>query len=613
MMEPTIIYARRKAAYENLQAKQQRTADRLSNGRLFSLIPGLALSYFVYRTSNPGLGVTMGVLTLVLFGYLALRHQRVRRQLSHAEALSSINHTGIERAAGRWTAFAESGAAFQDDDHPYASDLDLFGQGSLFQWINSAQTALGQATLARLLKQAPGEPAEIRARQAAITELARKLAWRQRFEAEGLWVRERLQPTAPLLQWAAESHQADLQPWALWGIRVLPAVTILMIALYAIPGIVPWQVPALLVLLQALLLRVSSKERSRVLSMVHQFEPSLRTYSQMLGLFESRKFDAQWLGARQAKLRNAAGRSALAQIQRLSLIAERISNRENAMFLVVNILTLWDYQCMAALQAWKQESGGLLRPWLEVLAEVEALSSLANIRFDHPDWTMPSLTSDSGGLSARQLGHPLIAHHRVCNDFAMQAPARITVITGSNMSGKSTFLRTVGINLVLAYAGAPVCADHFRCSVMSLWTSMRVADNLEQNISSFYAELLRIKRIVQAAKTGQPVCFLLDEIFKGTNSHDRHQGAKALIAQLQRDGAYGLISTHDLELGELERESNGRITNDHFREYYQGGEIRFDYTLRRGVSTTRNALYLIKMVGIDLDTPGGGGDNARSR
>jgi DNA mismatch repair ATPase MutS len=168
------------------------------------------------------------------------------------------------------------------------------------------------------------------------------------------------------------------------------------------------------------------------------------------------------------------------------------------------------------------------------------------------------------------------------------------------MSGKSTFLRTVGINLVLAYAGAPVCAAMFRCSRMSLWTSMRVSDNLEQNVSSFYAELLRIKRIVEAARSEQRVCFLLDEIFKGTNSHDRHQGAKALITQLQRDGAFGLISTHDLELGDLERESKGGITNFHFREFYQGGEIRFDYLLRPGVSTTRNALYLIRMVGIDL-------------
>jgi hypothetical protein len=566
---------------------------------MYAVILGLAASYFVDRTFSHWAGAAMVLLTLLLFGYLALRHERVRGKLRYTTVLRDINSKGMERIAGRWVAFTEAGAAFRDDDHPYASDLDLFGQGSLFQWINSAHTTLGQASLAGLLKQAPSAPAEIAARQEAVTELAGKLAWRQRFEAEGLLVRDKLEPTAPLLEWAEESHPAYLQPAVTLCIRLLPAITLCTVALYAAHR-VPWPVPVLLGILQALLLRLYGKERSRVLSIVHRFEPSLRTYSRMLARFEHRPFHAPWLQVRQGRLRDAAGRSAYAQIHRLSVLADRISNRENAMFLIVNILTLWDYHCMVALEAWKKESGRRLRTWLEVLAELEALSSLANIRFEHPDWVMPEVVDSELGLSAQALGHPLIPHGRVCNDFDLRAPARISVITGSNMSGKSTFLRTVGINLVLAYAGAPVCAAMFRCSRMSLWTSMRVSDNLEQNVSSFYAELLRIKRIVEAARSEQRVCFLLDEIFKGTNSHDRHQGAKALITQLQRDGAFGLISTHDLELGDLERESKGGITNFHFREFYQGGEIRFDYLLRPGVSTTRNALYLIRMVGIDL-------------
>ena len=192
----------------------------------------------------------------------------------------------------------------------------------------------------------------------------------------------------------------------------------------------------------------------------------------------------------------------------------------------------------------------------------------------------------------------------MCNDFALVEPVRVAVITGSNMSGKSTFLRTVGVNLVLAYAGAPVCAARFACPHVQLWTCMRVEDNLQQRISAFYAEILRIKRIVEAVRGGARVCFLLDEIFKGTNSHDRHTGARALISQLQRAGAIGLVSTHDLELGELEHESGGRIINYRFREYYEGNEIRFDYKLRPGISPTRNALHLIRMAGIELDEEG---------
>lgn len=598
-----MIYQRRKAAYDILQAKQQQAANRLSNYRLFTILLGLVLSVYLYRTVKPGAGVAMGLLTLILFGYLAFRHERLRRRLAYAHALGDINQQGTERAAGRWTTFADTGAEFRSDDHPFAADLDLFGPASLFQWINSAQTPLGRAKLAQVLGQSPGERAEIHARQQAVTELAPKLAWRQRFEAEGLLVTNRSEPTEPLLQWARQSHPAYLQPLVKLGIRVLPAITLLMVGLYFYHTVVPWPVPALFVLIQIILLRLWGKGRAEALSTVYRHEARLRTYARMLQRFESQRFDAPWLKARQGRLRDAAGRSAFQQIRRLSAIAERISNRENAYFLIVNILILWDYQCMVALEEWKSESGKRLGIWLDVLAEIEALSSLSNIRFEHPDWVLPTLVDPDGqtGLVAQNLGHPLITQGRVANDFDLNAPARITVVTGSNMSGKSTFLRTVGVNLVLAYAGAPVCADRFTCSLMHVWTSMRTADNLGQSISSFYAEVLRTKRILDAARTTKPVCFLIDEIFKGTNSHDRHLGAKALIVQLQKEGAFGLISTHDLELGDLERESGGRITNYHFREYYQDGQLQFDYRLRRGISTTRNALYLIKMMGIEVE------------
>jgi hypothetical protein len=607
-MKPETVYSRRKQVYEKLQEKQQQTANRLSNYRLYTSLAGLAASVVLYRAVSVWAAVAMGFATLLVFGYLAFQHQRVRRRLRYVEALVGINRRGLERATGQWAAFADTGAEFRDDGHPYATDLDLFGQASLFQWVSSATTPLGRETLARVLTDSPKDRSEILARQEAVTELARKLTWRQRFEAEGLLASERLEPTEPLLQWATESYGAYLHPFVKLGVRVLPVLTILVVALYFFQQAIPWQVPLLFVLLHSLLMRVNGKERGRVLSLVYRYDARLGTYSRILELFEGQKFNAPWLVARQGRLRDGAGRSAYEQVHKLSKIAERISNRENAMFLILNILLLWDYQCMIALGEWKAESGKRLRAWLDVLAETEALSSLANIRFEHADWAMPALTEETGqvaggpgAFAARKLGHPLITRSRVANDFALQAPSQISVLTGSNMSGKSTFLRTIGINLVLAYAGAPVCAEQFRCSLMNLWTSMRTTDNLEQSISSFYAEILRIKQIVEAASTAKPVCFLLDEVFKGTNSYDRHQGAKALIAQLQRAGAVGLVSTHDLELGDLEDDSDGRIKNYHFREYYQDGEIRFDYILRRGISTTRNALYLIRMMGIEVE------------
>ncbi len=606
--EPQKTYERRQAAYDRLQVKQKRAGARLSNYRLVTFILGAASSIYLYRTVNEAVGLTVGALALAVFVYLALRHAQLDSRLKHAELLTELNRKGIGRLTGTWIESPDQGAEFRDEAHPFASDLDLFGRASVFQWISSAQTPLGRETLARLLKQPLKDRAEIILRQDAVAEMADGLAWRQRFEAEGILSAAEQNPTEPLLQWAKERQPAYQRPIVRLGLRVLPVLTLVMVVLCLSGGFVPGQVPALLAAAQFLLLWLGGKKRSRVLATVHRYEASLRTYAQMLRLVEGQSFRSQWLRKRQASLRDGAGRSAGEQIQRLAKVVEGISNRQNALFFAINVLTLWDYQCMIALEDWKAQSGRLLATWLSVIAEIESLCSLANIRFDHPGWAMPNIADDRNelhqspsGLSARKLGHPLITKDRVVNDLEMRAPAQIFVITGSNMSGKSTFLRTVGINLVLAAIGAPACAEQFHCLPMDLWTCMRISDNLEQSISSFYAEILRIKQIVEAARVDRPICFLLDEIFKGTNSYDRHQGAKALINQLRRDGAFGLVSTHDLELGDLESESNGRIKNYHFRESYANNQIHFDYRLRRGISTTRNALYLIKMAGIELD------------
>jgi DNA mismatch repair ATPase MutS len=252
------------------------------------------------------------------------------------------------------------------------------------------------------------------------------------------------------------------------------------------------------------------------------------------------------------------------------------------------------------MEKWKKKYGSSLKEWLNTIGELEALNSLSVIAYDNDTWTMPEVKENMEVLKAKSMGHPLLGDNGVRNDVTMERPTSIILITGSNMSGKSTLLRTIGINIVLSYLGAPVCAEQFSCSIMNIYTCMRIGDNLEKSISSFYAEILRIKMIVQAAKEGEKVFFLLDEIFKGTNSIDRHTGAKVLIKQLGECNSAGLVSTHDLELGEMEKEYN-KIKNYHFQEHYVDGELKFDYKLKRGISTTRNALYIIKMAGIDVD------------
>lgn len=269
-------------------------------------------------------------------------------------------------------------------------------------------------------------------------------------------------------------------------------------------------------------------------------------------------------------------------------------------YLILNPILMMDYHLTISLEIWKKNSGDNFENYLNVIAELEALCSLAVIRYDNPNWSMPKIDDKKTRIIAENIGHPLLGEKRVCNSVKVEEPHEVILITGSNMSGKSTFMRTIGINIILAYAGAPVCADIFNCSIMRLYTCMKTNDNLKEGISSFYAEMLKIKNIVEASKEGKPILFLLDEIFKGTNSKDRHTGAKILIKQLSRKGNIGFVSTHDIELGELEKESNSRVKNYHFSEYYYDNKICFDYKIKMGVSNTRNAMYLMKLAGIEI-------------
>lgn len=350
-----------------------------------------------------------------------------------------------------------------------------------------------------------------------------------------------------------------------------------------------------------MLLFLGNRKRGGELQEVYECKEAIKDYGRMLFRFEKEKFSSEYLKQLQEGLINSSGENASSQIRRLEKISDSITNRGNMMFLPINILLLWDYQCAISLGRWKQESGKKIEGWISAAGNIEALCSLGCLSHDHPEWCFPAIRDEKSIFKARNLGHPLLGEGMVRNDVAFREKERTLLITGSNMSGKSTLMRTCGISLVMAYAGAPVCADSMECSIMRLYTCMRIGDNLEKNISSFYAELLTIKNIVQASKEPGQVFFLLDEIFKGTNSSDRHTGAEQVILQLIKNGAMGMVSTHDLELGELENETKGIIKNYHFEEQYKDGKISFDYKLREGVSTTRNALYLIRMAGIEIN------------
>ncbi|WP_407312376.1 MutS-related protein [Desulfosporosinus sp. SB140] len=596
---PEEQYQKRKSYYARRYETITQFINRLSNLRLLTFLIGAVMAVVFYMQEKSAWAYGILLLTVVAFIALVFWHQTLKTKQTYLHVLYENYDQALKRLVGEWKLFSDQGEDFKNPEHPYAEDLDIFGIGSLYQWITTAKTFRGRETLREILIHPPEDYEVIKKRQVAILELSKNLAWRQRFLAEARLAKRPMRSPAGIIDWAKTYDPIYLRRDVLILARALPLVTITFLLLYFFTATVSYWFPLLGLLIQAGILLIG-KQRGKTLNAVYEFKETIRIYEKMLERFEKRSFHSDYLQTLKRNLWDRDGRAAFEQIRKLSGLADLIANRGNAMFLIVNIVTLWDIQCMISLEAWKEKSGRSLGQWIDTIAELEALNSLAIIAADHPEWSLPVIIPETPGVMAVEMGHPLLKNP-VCNDLSMDKDSGVLLITGSNMSGKSTLLRTVGINLVMAYAGVPVCAKVFRCSIQQLFTCMRVRDNLEENISSFYAELLRIKRIVEASKQEKRIFFLLDEIFKGTNSEDRHAGARVLIRQLSKAGAMGMVSTHDLELGDLERETNRNIRNYHFREFYQNGQIHFDYKLRPGISTTRNAMYLIKMAGIDVE------------
>jgi len=594
-------YERRRKKYFQLCEKYTKIINIISNLRLLLFILGIGLSIFLFVIKFYFMLVAILVVFVVSFFYLMILHDKLFKAKRYSSMLVKINEDALKRLSGEWESFLDSGKDFLDENHQYSYDLDIFGRRSLFQWINVASTFLGRKVFCALLSGDRKKIEQIKKRQQAVKELALKLGWRQRFLAEGLVISEEMKDPEGLINWANEQYEFYKKPYLAVVVKVLPVITILSLILAFNTKRVPYYIPAVMVLIQFFILKYKNRERSEIFKTADKFSKDIGVYNKMLKLFEKKDFQSDLIKEIKNKMAGKTGMPAYKQVERLAKIIDSISNRHVPFYLIFNLLTLWDYHNMIILEKWKNGSGRYLKEWLEGIGEMEALSSLSIIKHDNPDWVMPEIKEAKDNIfKASRMGHPLITSNRVCNDLDFNSPIKVLLITGSNMSGKSTLLRTAGINLVLAYAGAPVCAEVFCVSAMDIHSCMRVSDDLGKNISSFYAELLRIKDILKEAKTGKRVFFLLDEIFKGTNSRDRHTGARVLIDELSKTKSIGMVSTHDFELCDLEKKSP-KIKNCHFEEYYKDNKIYFDYNLRKGVSTTRNAIYLMRMAGIDID------------
>ena len=532
----------------------------------------------------------------VAFVVTAVLHARLLNARDRARSAVAFYERALDRIDGHWIGRGESGERFRQPDHLYADDLDIVGRGSLFQLLSTARTGAGEDTLARWLLEAV-PPDDVRARQEAVRELSGRLDLRESIAVLGDGVRVGVDAPA-LRKWAAAPVLLEGAAWRV-ALMALAVLTVAALVWWATRG----QTLPLYVVL-ALDAAVASWLKPRVLRVIESVDApahDLNLLAGVLRVIERARFESSYL----ERLRNALGGAARPASVEIAGLAQRVAllaSRTNVMFAAVAALLLWATQCAFAIEHWRARAGRHIPEWLDAIGEFEALSSLATFAAEHPDYVFPVFASGSPSLQATGLAHPLLPPSAVANDVALGGTnAHLFVVSGSNMSGKSTFLRAVGVNVVLAHAGGPVRAETFELSPLAVGASIRVLDSLQDGRSRFYAEITRLKAVVDLARARRgDVLFLLDEILAGTNSHDRRLGAEALLKGLIEQGAIGLVTTHDLALGEIAHQLAPRAANVHFEDRFESGTLSFDYRLRPGIVRTSNAIPLMRSIGLDV-------------
>lgn len=576
--------------------KIKKTYNIISILRLLTIISLCFFMYLSYRIDSWIYGISLFILHLVLFLYLTKIHEKIFIKKSKFKEFININKNEIKRVNGKWKIFHDKGEEYLDLNHPFINDLDIFGANSLFQWINVTKTEHGRECLKTLLlfNKLPNKK-EVLLRQESLNELANKISFRQDFLI-ALKTKQVGKNESFLLKWVRERNNSIFSILTTIMRIGMPIINLIIIVL-SIMNIITWKYIIISLCISFFLLKLLGNEIIEGLIILEELKYRIKTYAEGIKLIEKEEFNSDKLNDIKKKF-ITKDKYASDSFKRLESITNWLYDRGNAFYIVFNMIFMWDYHIIYRLEKWRRDSGENLHCWMNSLGEFEALISLSSLIFNNPTWNTPVI-NDHKTLKGNELSHPMLGEKGVSNSFIIDERKRVLLITGSNMSGKSTFLRTIGFSVVLSYLGLNVKADEFTTPIFNIYTCMRTGDNLEENISSFYAEILRIKNIVDGTKRGEKIIFLLDEIFKGTNSLDRHLGAEILIKQLLKGETIGLVSTHDLELCDMEK-SNFNIANYNFKEYYENNKLKFDYKLREGISKTRNARYLMRMAGIDI-------------
>ena len=590
--DPRTEYLRRIDERRAKSTQQFQRFRKIGFIRLGALAIGLVVLWFVVFAHLSAWWLVFPAIVFVALGRVQARITEARLRCERA---ARLYEQGIARLDDRWAGTGATGERFNDPAHPYAGDLDLFGHGSVFELLSTARTHVGEETLAEWLLTPAGIDV-VRARQKAVTELRPKLDLREDLALLGEGVPSG-ESARGLAAWANGPYwniSPSTRPIAI----VISLLTLATLIFYFI-GFSP--IPFLLVLIiRQIFVHRLRVPVERVINEVDGPGGNLSLLSAILQRLEDERYESARLIELRAAL-DVADSPPSQQIARLNLLVELLDSRRNFVFAPLAAILLWPLQCAISIERWRQKSGPAVGRWLAAVGELEALSSLASFAYEHPQDPLPELIDSSAHFEARGMGHPLIPEQRnVRADLRLSDEPAVLIVSGSNMSGKSTLLRTIGVNVVLALAGAPVRAVSLRLSPLQVGASIRIQDSLQAGASRFYAEITRLRQIVELTTGERPVLFLLDEILHGTNSHDRQIGGERVVHGLIERGAVGLITTHDLALARIADELGPRAANVHFEDHLEDGQMRFDYQLRPGVVQHSNALELMRSVGLEV-------------
>lgn len=588
--DPEELYKRRLEHLKSTQTLDETAEKRLGYAKLavafFTIAAAVVLLYWSKL-------LVLVLLPAGIFVYLAIRHENRLQKIRGRRRSIEFYERGIARMEDRWAGTGETGERFLEPAHPYARDLDLFGHSSLFQLLCTARTRAGEETLANWLLRAAGM-AEIAARHGAIADLTDRVELREQLYCIGETVRAGVHPEV-LAHWGARK--------AILNSRAIQ-VTSTVLALLWIGGIIAWGVWGLgtvALAISALNLAWAHRLHARwdeAADKIEEATHDLDVLSGVLRLIDHGQYAAPRLTQIQSRLRHANVVPSDA-IRRLDRIVGYLESRRNPAMRLLDVLTFWSAQCVFRAEKWQHEFGPHIRGWLEAVGEFEALTALAGYAFEHPTDTLPEIIERGPLFEAVGMTHPLLPNDRaVRNDVKLGDGLQLMVLSGPNMAGKSTFIRSVGVNAVLAQCGAPVRAEALRMSPLAVAASICILDSLSGGTSRFYAEIQRLKVAEDLAAGDAPVLFLMDELLSGTNSHDRLEGTRLIVSSLMDRGAIGIVSTHDLALAEIPNTMPNRAVNCHFEDRLEDDKLIFDYKLKPGVVKTSNALELMRSIGL---------------